>query len=98
MTMHATAPSLSDSDPQIKDLSRLALGIIAVATVLRVAFAAVLPAGVDEAERCRNVRAGFFVLPKETDWLDHYNARRAAWSEGAAPPVERRRPGTAHAA
>lgn len=58
----------------------------------------VVPVEADEAERYHDVRAGFFVLPRETDWLDHYNARRAAWSQGAARPIARNRAGAAQAA
>lgn len=51
----------------------------------------VVPAEVEEVERYHFVRAGFALLPREKDWLDHYNERRAAWSGGSAPPIERMR-------
>lgn len=70
--MHATAPSLSGSDPQIKDIGRVALAIIAVATVLRIALAAVLPAGVDEAYSigvARQFALSYFDHPPLHLWL-----------------------------
>lgn len=70
--MHATAPTHSESAPQIKDLGRLALGIIAVATVLRIALAAVLPAGVDEAYSigvARQFALSYFDHPPLHLWL-----------------------------
>ncbi len=70
--MHATAPTLSESAPQIKDLGRAALGLIAVATVLRIAFAAVLPAGVDEAYSigvARQFALSYFDHPPLHLWL-----------------------------
>ena len=70
--MHATAPSLSGSDPQIKDIGRTVLAIIAVATALRVALAAVLPAGVDEAYSvgvARQFSLSYFDHPPLHLWL-----------------------------
>lgn len=57
----------------------------------------IVPEEVDAAERYHNVRAGFTLLPAEVDWLDHYNERRSAWSNGAAVPIERMRRGPARA-
>jgi len=56
----------------------------------------IVPDEVDEVERYHNIRAGFATLPKDVDWLDYYNGRRAAWSNGAAAPIERlrRKPAT----
>ena len=48
-----------------------------------------LPPEVDDVEAYHNVRAGFTVLPREQDWLDHYNERRLTWSKGSAQPIER---------
>lgn len=70
--MHATAPFISESAPQIKDLGRAALAIIVVATVLRVALAAVLPAGVDEAYSigvARQFSLSYFDHPPLHLWL-----------------------------
>lgn len=70
--------------------------LIRTATALR--DNGVVPAEVDDVERYHHVRAGFSVLPKETDWLDFYNERRTAWSGGTAKPIERmRRPAPAPA-
>jgi hypothetical protein len=49
----------------------------------------VVPDEVDDVERYHNIRAGFAILPKDTDWLDYYNERRAAWSNGTTLPIER---------
>lgn len=47
------------------------------------------PPEVDDVEAYHDLRAGFVVLPRERDWLEYYNERRAAWSKGAAQPIER---------
>jgi phthalate 4,5-dioxygenase len=50
-----------------------------------------LPPQAEDPEVYHNVRAGFVVLPREQDWLAHYNDRRAVWSKGTATPIERLR-------
>lgn len=70
--MHATAPTLSESAPQIKGLARAALGLIVLATALRIAFAAVLPTGVDEAYTigvARQFSLSYFDHPPLHIWL-----------------------------
>lgn len=48
-----------------------------------------LPPEIDMPEAYHHVRAGFALLPREQDWLDYYNERRAEWSRGSARPIER---------
>jgi phenylpropionate dioxygenase-like ring-hydroxylating dioxygenase large terminal subunit len=46
-----------------------------------------IPQGVDDPSVYRFARAGFALVPKEREWLEEYNARRAEW--GAEAPIER---------
>jgi phenylpropionate dioxygenase-like ring-hydroxylating dioxygenase large terminal subunit len=57
-----------------------------------------VPHQTETAESYHHVRAGFAILPRETDWLVYYNARRAEWSKGTALPIERMKPRAAPAA
>ena len=49
----------------------------------------ILPPGAEDPSLYANVRSGFVTLPAERDWLDEVNARRAEWSDGVAPTLER---------
>ncbi len=57
----------------------------------------VLPAGIDDPEVYRYVRAGFLLLPKDQDWLGEFNLHRAEWSSSEAAPIERLSRGSAPA-
>lgn len=48
-------------------------------------------AEVDEPSVYRDVRAGFFLLPKDDDWLEEYNRYRQKWSDGEATDLGRTR-------
>ena len=76
--MRETAFSLIRIAREIKDLDRFAVGLIALATALRIGFAAVLPAGVDEAYSigiARQFSLSYFDHPPLHLWLTGLWAR-----------------------